>query len=608
MAVLHDDVGEIYWNVFGNELSEEIEYLKITVNFPNNSEEFRAWAHGPLNGTVKINSKQQLEAVVTDISAYEAIDVRAVFDKDVIKNSEKKTNIIALPKILNYEEEKANQANYERIQNEKKYQKYALERIEQAEQTLDRYDYESALNYMEHITDETIKNEYLKRLENLEPSITEKEEITAKEDVEKATKRNDFNTYNQAVRTVKKLKDSGLKEELIEKLETVKFNIKKQENQNNQNNILFSFILLAIAIVGRIIIYFAYQYNFNKKIKQEYIREIPNSYSPGTVEYLLDKKITNKTFTAELLNLINKKIIELDNTLDSKNPKLILHNDKGNNESKKEKYLIEILFQNKMETTLNEIKKRFLSDPYERFLKEERKEAERENLYIEETNKKNYFFLILISLFIFFLSPLFGFIVFIISLIFIIKKGKFTIKNIACSLQQYIIAISCFLILFTLVFNNFVYYSIMINTLIIFITYFIFKNTKKVYKRTKKGFEDFEKWNAFKKYLEDFGSFEEKDLPEVSLWGDYLVYAVVLGCADKVAKAMGKFNIQNELNINDITSICTASRTISHTIVSNTSHYISSTSSDNDSSGSGFGGGFSSGGGGGGGGGGGSRF
>lgn len=621
MAVLHNDVGEIYWNVFGNELSENVKFLKITVNFPDNSDEFRVWAHGPLNGAIKMNSKQQLEAIVTDLDAYEAVDIRAVFDKKVINESSKITNIIALPKILNYEEDKANQANYERIQEEKKYQEEALERIKKAEETLDRYYYKSALRSIEYITDETVKSEYLEKLENIEPLITEKEELTVKEDVEIAAKSNEIYDYRQAVKSVEELKDSKLKEELIEKVERIKLNIKKQENKNNQNNIFISLILLVIAIIGRIIIYFTHQYNFKNKLKQKYIREIPNPYSPTTVEYLLYKKITNKGFTAEILNLINKKTITLDKTMDSKNPKLLLHNDKVNNDSKKEKYLIEMIFKKEEETTLKEMKKRISKDSYsyyviyKKFIKEAEREAKKENLYEKETNKKNYIYLILISLFIFLLSPLIGLIAFIISLIIDIKKGQFKLKNTICSLYKCIIIISCVLILFTLVWNYFVYYSIIVNIAIIITTCFILKNTKKVYRRTEKGMQDFGKWKSFKNYLKDFGNFKQKDLPEVSLWGDYLVYAVVLGCADKLSKTMGKINtLASNFDINNMNNIYITSRTISRTIVNSTSYYSSNTSSSggtsgsNYSSSSGSGGGFSSGGGGGGGGGGGSRF
>ena len=34
------------------------------------------------------------------------------------------------------------------------------------------------------------------------------------------------------------------------------------------------------------------------------------------------------------------------------------------------------------------------------------------------------------------------------------------------------------------------------------------------------------KWTAFKKFLNDFGSFDVKELPEIKLWERYLVFPV----------------------------------------------------------------------------------
>ena len=118
MAIIHNDIAEIYWNAIGDSLSESIGTLRITVTFPGNENEFRVWAHGPLNGKINKVSNQELVAEVTNVYSYEAVDIRAVFDKSVIPSSTKKTNIDALAKILNYEENAANQANYEREQEE----------------------------------------------------------------------------------------------------------------------------------------------------------------------------------------------------------------------------------------------------------------------------------------------------------------------------------------------------------------------------------------------------------------------------------------------------------------------------------------------------------
>ena len=138
-----------------------------------------------------------------------------------------------------------------------------------------------------------------------------------------------------------------------------------------------------------------------------------------------------------------------------------------------------------------------------------------------------------------------------------------------------------------------------------------------IYKKTQKGSEHYARWNAFKNFLDDFGSFELKELPEIILWERYLVYATIFGLADKVEKSMNVYI--SEMNI-DATSdyypmffYINLGPTI-HSSVNNainsayqrqSANYANSHSSY--SSGGGFGGGFSSGGGFGGGGGGG-RF
>ncbi len=52
-----------------------------------------------------------------------------------------------------------------------------------------------------------------------------------------------------------------------------------------------------------------------------------------------------------------------------------------------------------------------------------------------------------------------------------------------------------------------------------------------------KTMESIEKWKAFKKFLEDYSLLKEAKINSIYLWEHYFVYALVLGVADKVAKA-----------------------------------------------------------------------
>lgn len=57
-------------------------------------------------------------------------------------------------------------------------------------------------------------------------------------------------------------------------------------------------------------------------------------------------------------------------------------------------------------------------------------------------------------------------------------------------------------------------------------------------KRTEKGALHYEKWKAFKKYVEDFGNLEEYPPAHVTLWEQFLVYATSLNVAKEVLNGM----------------------------------------------------------------------
>lgn len=45
-------------------------------------------------------------------------------------------------------------------------------------------------------------------------------------------------------------------------------------------------------------------------------------------------------------------------------------------------------------------------------------------------------------------------------------------------------------------------------------------------------------WEAFGRFLDDFTTFEDKELPEFSVWREYMAYAVAMGKGQKVAQAL----------------------------------------------------------------------
>lgn len=61
---------------------------------------------------------------------------------------------------------------------------------------------------------------------------------------------------------------------------------------------------------------------------------------------------------------------------------------------------------------------------------------------------------------------------------------------------------------------------------------------RKLSNLTQKGIDEREKWKGLKKYMEDFSLLNEKEIPALELWEEYLVYATVFGIADKVIKQL----------------------------------------------------------------------
>lgn len=120
----------------------------------------------------------------------------------------------------------------------------------------------------------------------------------------------------------------------------------------------------------------------------------------------------------------------------------------------------------------------------------------------------------------------------------------------------------------------------------------------KISRLTQKGIDEREKWVGLKKYMEDFSLLNEKEIPALELWEEYLVYATVFGIADKVIKQLKI--VYPEINEMDNFSTTSYIYLMSHTDFNSSFNIaISSSISSAMSSGSGAGGGFSGGGGGG---------
>ncbi len=343
-------------------------------------------------------------------------------------------------------------------------------------------------------------------------------------------------------------------------------------------------IYLALTAVLIVYVYMKYDKEYKSDFNLEYNRDFIDDYDVTVIEYLFDKRITEKAFTTSILNLIYKKNITVEEIDDGKKKDYKFIKVNTDNTTVAEKNLMTIIFNeagNGNEVTLKDIKKYasritgttspFLNS-YNEWQYLVKDDAIKENFYENNTSKKVPFFLYCVL----------GFLLFGLH----IHYGIFNILTILTIVFS--AAFALYLAIFT--------------------------------KRSTKGATHYAKWKAFKKFLEDFGRFDEKELPEIALWERYLVYASIFGIADKVSKTMkvkfdtmssngynnGDFfhdymlwnNINSSINRTVNNSVTTAHSKLSQAQMAQSSH----------SSGGGFGGGFSGGGGFGGGGGGGRGF
>ena len=363
-----------------------------------------------------------------------------------------------------------------------------------------------------------------------------------------------------------------------------KANLEREQIQRqNMTLIIVSSIWAIIAISLAISVYLRQKKMKKVALIMEYFRDFPASYGPEVLEYLLNENVTEKSLSATILNLIYKKVLKVE-VIDRKlkdDYKLVLQEYDEANLSETEKIALKLIIDeigNSKEVVLSNIKKHCSTlsnassfiDLYNDFI----------------TTSKN------------------------------LGKSESFFTKTPRIVVGFSIVFSLLGIILTYFSFNLDLVWLGITIIVIMIVLFIFVITRKFY--TKKGVEHYAKWMAHKRFLEDFSRFDEKELPEVTLWDKYLVYAIILGCADELSKEMSiKMASMNNLgttygdydpyftHYHITTNVYTSINNSVHTAVSSSRSSIAASSS---SSGGGFGGGSIGGGGSFGGGGGGGRF
>lgn len=520
-VVVHNDVAELLYNF---EWSELINDYQVYIHLPRVSNTLRIFSHGPLQGENKIIDNKTAYVYWNYLNGDTNTDIRIVFDKKLVPNGTKKSNVEAFDKIIEFETKQAN------IQNELR---------EEYKQDI--------INNAKYYTDVAINN----------------------------PNRNNYDTAYYYVN----LLEGELKDSLSLKLESVYEKVLFKEN-----NLKIAFISITIAwLIGLCIIVYRFYKKYDKEYKSlynnAYLRELPTTYGPEILGFLLTKNnIKSEYLSASIMEIIRKKSLKLDyDYSNNKQFKIINNKDKqiDNNLTSSERILKD-WFINEVgngEYVTNDDIKAASKKNYDSFLKSYNNWK---NDVISEGNNMKFYE---------------------------DNSGKKVIYCLYCILGIiiYFISTSISSLSFTI---------IIVPIAIISLIYIITAS-----KRTTKGNDDYVKWLSFKKFLLDFGRFKEKELPEIYLWEHFLVYATAFGIADKVEKAMNMKIQEYNLNTTDsyipifygrnIILSNMLNDSITKSITSAQSAYSAAHSSS--SSGGGFGGGASFGGGGGGFGGGGGR-
>lgn len=459
VVVIHNDIAELYWTFVGQNFDDNIDEVMITINLPKRATDLRVWAHGPLLGTVEQENNERVIAKIDGLPRNQLIDVRTVFDLNIVPNGTKFSKKSSFTEILEEEQRRSDEANEVREKHDA----------------------------------------YVKIIDYSVLTLT------------------------------------------------------------------YSWLIGAVALIYHI--YKKYDKEHRSDFHHQYFREFAGDYGPETVEYLMNKKrISTTGLSASILNIIYKKGFVVKE--EKKNKYTLVDNEPKIPLSEKEQFIKEWLLNdcgNGSEVKITDISKEAQSmKGAQRFVKNYNKwlakagAAAKKQGFFEDYDFNSSFRLKALGYF--FLGVL------IIGLHIALMVESQTLI--------FVIIAGAFLLIYPFT----------------------------ITKRTLKGNDHYYKWKAFKRFLLDFGRFNEKELPEIALWDKYLVYAAALGIADKVSKTMQirvkdfgddvyimpiytHLHLHNAIRTN-------ITKTINQTITTANSKIATS----NRSSGSGFGGGFSGGG------------
>ena len=348
-------------------------------------------------------------------------------------------------------------------------------------------------------------------------------------------------------------------------------NALRKDIRSKMNIAVVGTVIFYVALVGAFVyIYLKYDRERQSLFKLKYNREFIDDYNVEVVDYLMNHTITENALSASIMNLVYKKNIKVEAVPEVKDEykfTLVTRNKLSDTENA----LVDFLFNNVAKGTAS-----FTTTALKKYASSTKTCQTFMNSY---TNWKN----------------------------MVLKDGEaeeFFEKKKNYVIIPFVLLVYSIILITFITHNNIEFIPGFITVLfaIVFMIYAISFS-----KKTKKGVEHYARWQAFKRFLNDFGNFSIKELPEIVLWERYLVYATVFGLAQKVEKVMNvkitEFSNVSDIDyftLNYITNIHIANLITSsmHSAINTSQMTINRMNAGSSmSSGGGFGGGFSSGGG-----------
>ena len=283
--------------------------------------------------------------------------------------------------------------------------------------------------------------------------------------------------------------------------------------------IIITLALIALFIYAVAGAYKKYDKEYKSDFFNDYYRELPATYEPAVMGYLVNFKDVNRNdLTATLMDLIRKGFIEVDYTNQSltdenANYLLVYNRNKAQNElNAYEKYTLQWFFD-----IIGNGSGLLTLDAIERYAKDMNKAEtykkcnDRWNKLVKEEGKKHNFFE---------------------------EKANGALKSVYSGIISIVLVVGIVGLVFNALIGGYILSLPYLAALLVSMSIIGISYLKSIIRRTKEANEEYVRWMAFKKFLTDFGNMEDYPIPALTIWEHYLVYASAFGITELVNKQL----------------------------------------------------------------------